>query len=579
MARAKVELPNGKIATVEIPDGMSMEEASAELQSMYDADPASFGARPANEENNEGDVIGGYTPPESSMGDDVFNYLSGEMNQKTEGAPQGLQDLVAGIRRSSLGMTQGARKLYNQAIGDDETVSRIEAQNQQMKDDWQQRDPSGSGLSMGDVGKLLGDVGTFGAASAAPGMGGLLAGTGLGAAEGILQPTTQNESQMDNALLGAGGAAAGQLAGMGAGKLVDMLRRVDAPEALESLTRTMGAERGGVVGPQYEAITDAVENQRDELAKALSARYQNIENAATIPVNVQNASRLGEGALSLPEEVINSLNPGAARTMNALTRGATRTSPILDQSGAPIQQARDVSFTDVRETIRELRRAKRAMPYTDAGMARARQIDNIIERLDDDLTQWAGAGPEVGPGNADILRGAREVDSDWAQQVAPFDSRDAVLGQLRRGMADEGAVNRLFLGDNKGQAVEELISRVPEARDPVRALYASKLLQEAGDISSIRKLEGGTTAEQLLSPAEREYATALAANVRDNKAGSALDVGRILRSLLRAPVAESLGGAKVDKMLSGILPYGAQEADTTVLQQLLRAYGASQSQE
>jgi hypothetical protein len=32
-------------------------------------------------------------------------------------------------------------------------------------------------------------------------------------------------------------------------------------------------------------------------------------------------------------------------------------------------------------------------------------------------------------------------------------------------------------------------------------------------------------------------------------------------------------------MLSGILPYGAQEADTTVLQQLLRAYGASQSQE
>lgn len=536
--------------------GYSDDEIVAELKKRN----ATSAPAPAPlEENNEGDPIGGDDPMRVKIKTPLQT-----MEEKLQGGA--MDRFGAGLSRSLEGVDTGARKLVRSLLGGDEQeMSDREAQTRAL---FERYDPKGSGMSATDLGKLAGDVGTF---AAMPGRGALAA-TGTGALQGALQPTTENESIAEGAMLGAAGGLAGQQLGSLLGKGVDAWRRVDTPEAIESLTSQMGAARGAPMGPQYEALTGAVESQRDRLAQALSQRYNAVEGMQAPAVGLQNASRLGGGQLDLPEEVINSLNPGAARTMAALQRGSTRTSPILDVSGAPIQQARDVSFKDVRDTVRALRTAKRAMPYTDAGIARGRQIDNIIERLDDDLAAWANASPEAD----DILRTARQVDADYADQVAPFQNKDSVLGALRRGAADEGAVNRLFLGENKGQALEELLTRVPESRGPARALFGNKLLQEAGDISTIRKLEGGTSAEQLLSAPEREYARAIASNIRDNKGSGNLDLARMLRSLLRTPVLESMGGRRIDTVMTGMLPYGQEAVDTTLLQQLLRSYGAGE---
>lgn len=500
-------------------------------------------------------------------------------NKDLEGLMSGnaIERFLGGANRSVTGLDRGARKLISQMTGNEEGARKYEDQEQQARDIMEQYDPKGSGFSGADAGKLIADV--LGARAMGGGTRSLLAGTVAGAGFGALQPTTEGESQGLNAALGAGGAATGQLVAKGGGKLFDAFRKMEAPDALEDFTtRALGVGRSTEKGPMYEGVTNAVEAERDRLAQEFARRYGNVEGAATQPVTMQATSRLSDEALSLPEEVMNSLNPGAQRVMSALRRGSTKTSPIVDTAGENIVSPRNVSFVDVRDTVRQLRKAKRAMPHTDAGVARGQQIDNLIERLDQDLSTW-GRPSGMGPGNADILRGARQTDADYASQVAPFDSRDTVIGQLRRGMGDEGAIDRLFLGDNKGQAMDELLSRVPQAREDARALYGSKLLRERGDTSAIRQLEGGTTAEQLLTPQERAYTNALAANIRENKGGSNLDVGRLIRSLLHAPVVESVGGRAVDRGLTGILPYGRKEADTTMIQQLLRAYGAAQSGE
>lgn len=515
--------------------------------------------------------------PESSTGDDVFNYLNTEVQAETPGAPETLQGLARGIRRGSLGMVQGARKLYNQATGDDAAVGRINQQNALMQAQQEERDPTGSGMSAEDVGNLLALMGTGGAAGA--GAKGYLGAAGVGGVGGVLQPTTKDQSQLGNLGAGMAGGVAGQAVGQATGGIVNALRRTDAGTALEDFTRkAMGVDRGTQTDPLYKGITDSVEAQRGRLGEEFSKRYSNIEGAASGGVTLPSTSRLSDEALTLPEEVMNALSPGAQRVMNALSRGATHTSPIVDTGGKAIQLPKSVEFSEVRDTVRALRKAKRAMPYTDAGQMRGQQIGNLIERLDDDLTNWGRASEGImGPANRDVLAGARKADVDFKEQVAPFDNKDEVIGQLRRGVGDEGAVNRSFMGNDKGQAVAELLSRVPESRADARALYGTKLLTDRGETSAMRQLEGGTTAENLLTPEERAYTKLLAENLRENKGSGGIDAGRLLRSLLHAPVVESLGGRKMDRALTGVLRYGQRPVDTSTLQQLLRAYGGAQA--
>lgn len=543
-----------------VAEGYSDEEIVAELKKRSAAPAAA-----PQELNNEGDPIGGDDPYRVKIKTPLQS-----MEQNLQGNPA--QRFMAGFQRANEGMSNQARRLGNLITGGD--GGDYQQREADIRNVFEKHDPTGSGISMADVGKIAGETGAL----AAVPVRGVLGAAGMGAGAGVLAPTVEGENELDNAIFGAGAGAFGQAAGTGLGKTIDFFRKMDPADALEDFTRRqLGAARGGDTAALYTGITDAVEAERSRLADALSRRYSNVEGAATIPVSMQESSRLGQEALTLPEEVMNSLNPGAQRTMAALQRGSTRTSPIVNVQGNPIVEPRNVPFADVRETVRALRGAKRGLPYTDAGIARGRQIDNIINRLDVDLERWGQAGPEMGPGNADILRGARQVDADYAAQVAPFNDKENVLGQLRRGAADEGAVNRLFMGQDKGQALGELLQRVPAAEQPARALYGQKLLTERGDVGTIRQLEGGTTAERLLSPQERAYTTALAANLRDNKSRGAVDIARILRSGLRSPIGEMVGGKMIDKGVTGVLPYGTQPADTSVVAQILRSLLAGQA--
>lgn len=157
----------------------------------------------------------------------------------------------AGVNNSLSGMDRGARKLIGMLTGDEEAVKSSEGETQNVRDVFQKYDPVGSGFSAADAGKLAGDAGSFALAPAGgAGMAGrVLAGTGTGALQGALQPTTADESVAVNA--GVGGAVGG-----GASTIGGMLRGIiGKPDAERKIAADLLRQQGVKVptGQEYKS--------------------------------------------------------------------------------------------------------------------------------------------------------------------------------------------------------------------------------------------------------------------------------------------------------------------------------------
>lgn len=575
MAKAKVQLPDGRIATIEIPDGMSMEEAQAELETMYDTQPEAFAA-PAEEPGMLDRVeqfASTYIPPYAA-GKGIANALQGR-------APEtNLEAYGAGIARSGRDMVAGGRQAFNKLTGDDEELAELNAQEVDARAKW---DAMGQDHPISStVGRVAGGVGIpaavalaapVGAVGAGMGLGArMLAGGASGAAGGYTAPLTTEEEaggqRTRNAVLGGTIGAAVPLVGRGVSKFGNSLRKVNPEEATRDFAeRALGASRDKGSSAAYKAIPEQVDNRLNSLRKELSSKYDLVEAVKGRPVTLQSSSRLSDEALSLPEEVSAALSPTARRVAAALKKGATKTSAILDETGQPIREAKKVDFKDVRDTIRELRGAKRALPYTDAGIQNSRRIDAIIQDLDDDLVRWGNASES----NARTLAQAKAIDSEYAEKVAPFLGKDTPIGKFRSTAMDEKAVASNFLRDNSGQAAEDLVNRVPESKGPMRELYGHNLLTERGPTAQVRATEGGTLAEALLSKPERAYLGEVADSSR-RSVGAATMFSPTLERFIRAAGLE-----KVDTMLHGVQKYGTKTKPNGILADMLRAYGVSQT--
>ena len=577
MAVAKVELPDGRIATIEIPDGMSMEEASTELQSMYDTTPEAFQGAPAQEaapmeEPGTMDKIEEFASkyiPHYGVPKGIVENLKGTPSESN------LSQYGSGVTSGVKSAGRGARQLWNQLTGDDEELAQLNEQEAVAR---QQEEAMAPDMA-GSAGRLVGGLApaAIGGAAVAPagglaaglGLGGrVLGGAGMGALGGAAQPLTTEEQQSGvrgvNAGVGAGAGAAAPIVGAGAGKIAQLLRRTSVDDALQDFAgKQLGATHGRGASTAYREATDAIEGKYKDLRGELGQAYDTVEASVKSPVKLTNSSSLGKEALSLPEEVANGLSPTAKRVSESLSRGATRTSDILDEAGKPIQQARDVSFKDVRETIRELRAAKRALPYTDAGMQQSKRIDNITDRLSKDLEDWASTSDEA----AEALKSAKAVDARYADEVAPFSSKESPIGSFRRGKEDEAGFDKSFLKLDKGQATADLLRRVPEAKESVRELYGHKLLNPQGPTLKGRTLEGGTLAESVLTQQEREYLKTVATALKDSHRGGGISptVERIIRDL---------GAGKLDTMMHGVEKYGASKKESSIISDLLRSYSA-----
>lgn len=588
MAILEIELPDGRTAELEIPDGMSMEQAAQEVDQLWQSNPEAFGAQPAQPQSEQqpADVPRGteepgvlsqieqfasqYFPP-YAVGKGMFTegQTAGELGSYGRGVASGLGSAL-----------RGPRQAFNKLTGDDAELAQLNEQEAQARAQLQQ-DTGGS--IMGSAGRMVGQ------AAPAALAGGALAPLGVGAGAGMAArmgagAATGAAGGASTALTGAeeaggdrtrnaitGGIIGGALPVV-TGGISALLRGKSkmAPDAAlaDMADRQLGATKSKGASEAFEEVNAAIDAERRALGERFSAAYDAVEKSAKTPVDLVASSRLGDEVLSLPEEVSVSLSPTAKRVLSGVTRASTKTSPIVDVSGKPIQEARKVGFGDVREAIRELKAAGRALPFTDSGQQQRLRLDAIITRLDDDLTAWGSSSAEAG----NVLKAAKELDANYAKGPAKFNNRESAIGGFLRGERDEASLSRAFLGRDRGAAVDELLEQVPGAKGPLRELYGRELMTERGTVPSLRAIEGGTTAEKLLSAPEREYLLEVADSIRKTKGLGGSSLSPTLENILR-----QAGGERMETMMRGVQPFGKKATKSSILADMLRAYGAGQA--
>lgn len=270
-----------------------------------------------------------------------------------------LSRMLAGAERSVLGNIQGIRKLYNQAVGDDAEVAKINDQNQRAVDFWEQADPSGSGPSMADLGRFAADVGQFAAVpgGGATAAGRVAAGAATGGAQGLIAPTTAQDSQVGNALVGAG--LGGALSGIGAALRRYVGSANPAKSAAVDRLRAQGVEIPG--GARYDSpLNDALTKMaRDEIPEASAGIGRRVAQLA--------------GAPELSNEVLENTQNTVGRRIGSLYNDIE--APMdrdfvgdVIETGRNYLQGLDTDVQDPVMRISEdlLRRAQRGDPLTGA---------------------------------------------------------------------------------------------------------------------------------------------------------------------------------------------------------------------
>lgn len=477
-------------------------------------------------------------PQALSVGDDINQYLTGEMQRKGGG-------YVSGVQSSAIDLLQGARKLYNQAVGDDDTVKRIEDQVQSNRDYWNTVDPAGSGFSPADAGKLTGSVGTAGGLGAAIGSSAKAA-TLAGALQGLMQPTTADDSQLANTAVG------GVLGGVGA-KLGDVLRNfigkadperaasaallrqrgVDIPRGQEYESQ-LGSALGKVTGEDYMPNKSLTK----ELSKYMGMGGDDITNE-TLESNLRSKGS-AIGSLFSKDEVSPDL-----KFFKDLTEAERR----YKLSGPDIGQMDKVKHlmkiaTDTRERIlggegklltgEEYQALRSGLTSASTqGSAAEKELNKSLLKSLDELFERSTSHPE-----ASTLRSQYRL-SKILRQGQGIPAEGATAKQLR---------NKIESAANKGQVNQEAREVMGEAS---RLIPSSRV---GGEV--LANAEAGVASPILHSGASRGILEALVRGAM-TPAKRGLDTG-VLQMLLNSPDAR--------KSLAALLRGGVIPQATNALQ-------------
>lgn len=458
---------------------------------------------------------------------------------------------------------RGARQLFNVLTGDEEELAQLKRDETRIQQESEAlRNPDQLSTLLRGAGRGAGALlpAALTGGAGAPAALGLAGRAGLGAVGGALggaaQPLQegQDESQrLRGAIIGGAAGGVTPLALAGLSKGAQLMSRMEPDEALQKFTaEQLKAVRGGENLPAYRRVGEKVAGEEDRLRKLFSERYSGIEDQDLPPVMLSGTARTtGEIPTGMTDEVAMAFSPRARKIVQAANRGATHSSPIVDPTtGKNIQFPESTSFGDVRQAIRELRQVRRVLARNDATAGQSAQLGRVQDALQEDLETWAAKDPKL----ADVLRQGKQVDIDYKEQVVPFSSQQTQLGKYgKTNQYDEKTLDRLFMDNQQGQALKDLVGRVPGVEDDLRQIYGSKLLESRGKVGTIRQMEGGTAGEVLLKPEERKYLTKVADALREDTPNGNMVID-LVRDLKRLP-----GIRRAIKVATGVDPYEAAQ--------------------
>lgn len=485
---------------------------------------------------------------------------------------------IHGFARGTADVVRGARQLWNE-LGDDEedkSMAQYLRRRQDVANQFEERiNPKGSGLQLQDIAKISPAIMAYGQ----------LKGPGMvaGALQGAAAPLGKGESRLDNAVMGGALGAVGDVASAGV-RTAKMLRdryknTIGAREAIDDFSeRVLGEGRGSNNIPAYERVGGAVKDKLQELEDDFAQQYKAVEGNKNLPtIALLPPSKAGR-EFSMSDEVAGVLTPKTQKLLRRLDEAGNGESAIVDEAGQPIQSVVKVTFEDMRNAIREIRATARKLPRDDISR---NQLKRAEQALQDDILNWAmNKGPEA----RKAYETAKEIDSAYRRQVVPFYSKKTPVGKyVASDVMDEKAFNSQFMGDDTGMALKDLKSRVPGSEKDLRQLYGSKLREARGDVMTIRKLESGTTAEELLTKKEREYLGQVAKEIY--KEGGPAQHSSVMPTGLMRLMEKTTFSQDLQRMIGGLRRYGMEKPDSALgknsqaLIRYLRALGTQQAVE
>jgi hypothetical protein len=311
-------------------------------------------------------------------------------------------------------------------------------------------------------------------------------------------------------------------------------------EALDKFSSKVGGGKDSIVAKQD--FKDAVEAAYQAKAKEFKDLYTKVEATPDLPtIPLRGNERAAKTLSELEAEISDLKAPALAKLRTALSPEPS----VIIGAPAPAKQA---SFELLRQSQRDLKLLERSLKQNPANDAKVRELKALRGQIEDEIERAAAKSPEL----KSASEAARGIDSRYKQEVAPFTSRRTELGKYRgAGLGDyPGNKTNLFLGDESGPAITDLLSRVPAAKDPARAILASGWTSGGTPGKHATKLVGNEQTKALLSQSERDYAKMLADALRSGS--SRPDAyGGIVRGIGRIP---GLGG-RAQRTIEGVPEY------------------------
>jgi hypothetical protein len=361
---------------------------------------------------------------------------------------------------------------------------------------------------MGKVGNFVGKVATAIPAAFIPGANGLVGATLIGGAQGVLEPTTADESVLKNAAMGAAGGAAG----LGAGKLIGAGARTIKAAAQpfydagkqqivgNALLRAAGSDAPAVMNQLRQAAQPFVGPSQPGLERATMGELV----PGSVPMVSQAAGNPGISALSRAAVAVNPEVTNAV-TRQAGAQGEARAALLEQLAGK--DGARDFAAAERSGTSDQL-----------YGQARANGVDPaaLTPEAQANIAQMHARIP------APILASAKEL----AQiNGMPMDDTTSIQGM-----------------HYVKQALDDAIASAKSAGNPTKAAALTNLQKDY------------LTGLDNLSP---DYAAARATHAEMSKPVNQMDVAQALLDKSQNPLTKAIQPAAFARALNDKTAAGA----------------------
>lgn len=513
MPIAKIQLPDGRIARFEVPEGTTPEQVTAYAEQMM-GQPQGRGA--------SGQFGSGAS---GKWHDSEAEYMVDQMGQP--------ERFVTGIGKGMTDVGQGIKQIGLQA---GESVGlvprgRTAEYTRQIKSDEQQFDQPLLNTTEGKVGRFAGQMAAtlpvslpFGGHAATVG-GRALQGAGIGALSSGVMPVEEGGSRLQNALIGAGiGGGMGALTAAGGkgyralrgdnktavtGPLADLSDEFKVPLTVGELRGSPGLQRTEQMLERVPLVGTA--GFRQKQGKALSDAAQKLAGKYS---GVSDVGEELQGSLArtlaknkaLAAELYDQVGEAAAKQGGTVTLGNFRRtiSELAQREGglpdaikdpqilAAIQKygsLQDMPF-DVARTVRsrlgkEVARVKKQAVSGTVSDEQAAAVQRIFSSLVSDIDDYA-----VKSGGR-LSQTYRAADEFYKANVVPF--KDRTMRKIADDTFDTDQIVKMFIKGDRPKLAARLMQGLDNRGK--QALRAA-ILQDTLEGATIQ--QGGTT---IFSPA------------------------------------------------------------------------------